>query len=42
VLDEGGARLHDRMILYRSILLPLSVNSGDIDHVLAAANYRLA
>jgi hypothetical protein len=42
VLDEGGARLQDRMILYRSILLPLSVNSGDIDHVLAAANYRFA
>jgi hypothetical protein len=40
LIIEGGATLRDMGILYRSVLLPLSDDGIEIDHVLGAANYR--
>jgi hypothetical protein len=37
---EGGARLRDIDILYRSGLYPLSADGIEIDQVLGAANCR--
>src|SRR5262252_8227727 len=40
LMIEGGTRLRDIGILYRSALYPLSDDDIVIDHVLGAANYR--
>jgi hypothetical protein len=40
LIIEGGAKLRDVSILYRSVLLPLSEDGVAIDHVLGAVNYR--
>jgi hypothetical protein len=40
LMIEGGTRLRDIGILYRSALFPLSDDGIIIDHVLGAANYR--
>ena len=40
IVDEGAARHEGKQILYRCTLLPLSMNGGNIDHVLAAVNYK--
>jgi hypothetical protein len=40
-ISVGGATLHlGHPIVFRSILLPLSDNGGDIDGMLGAANFR--
>jgi hypothetical protein len=40
LVDEGAARHEGHKILYRCTLLPLSSGGADIDHVLAAVNYK--
>ena len=42
LVDEGAACHEGREILYRCTLLPLSSGGTDIDHVLAAANYKFS
>ena len=41
-ISIGGEFRHrdGRLILYRSIILPLSADERQIDHLLGAANYR--